>query len=466
MNDTATLTKVAAIAVGKPTFDVQLAQANVQAAFELLGEMVPQLSGRAEMVTEPHDVEAIVGSSSPVDVAVLIQATFTDARFAAALAGWAGRVIVWSFPEQPTGGRLRLNSLCGAILAANQLAIDHVHASFVHGAPGPQAQPQLAAALAGAPADRPAINSAPQVTEGEASVAARRVVAALRAASVGVVGDGPDGFGPCEVVERFGDVDLRPDRRQLDELFAAADAVSADELEAARNVVAARLDGLDQMPASETEPSLRLYGALGAMVAQRGWSAVATRCWPECFTDRGGAICSPLGMLADDGVPGACEADMLGATTMLALGQLAGTPAVLLDLVAVDTDADWAVLWHCGVAPTSTADPDQPALAGRHPNRELALTHQFSMRPGRITLARFSNSRGVDRLVYATGEVLASPPAFRGTSATVRFDHGAGDVLSTVLAEGLDHHLALVYGEFADELEALAAELGVSVVRL
>ena len=88
------------------------------------------------------------------------------------------------------------------------------------------------------------------------------------------------------------------------------------------------------------------------------------------------------------------------------------------------------------------------------------------MRPGRITLARFSNSRGVDRLVYATGEVLASPPAFRGTSATVRFDHGAGDVLSTVLAEGLDHHLALVYGEFADELEALAAELGVSVVRL
>ena len=40
------------------------------------------------------------------------------------------------------------------------------------------------------------------------------------------------------------------------------------------------------------------------------------------------------------------------------------------------------------------------------------------------------------------------------------------EMAAYVLAEGLDHHLALVYGEFADELEALAAELGVGVVRL
>ena len=44
-----------------------------------------------------------------------------------------------------------------------------------------------------------------------------------------------------------------------------------------------------------------------------GYDAFAIRCWPETFTEYGGAVCGPAAMMGDARVPCACEADVMGA---------------------------------------------------------------------------------------------------------------------------------------------------------
>ncbi len=470
---------VGVVAVGRSTFDTELAARTAEQAFAVLrgldvlgGVDQPDIDirGTARLVLEPDEVGDVASSwGSAVDVVVILQATFTDSRFTAEAGALADRVLVWSFPEEPTGGRLRLNSLCGAILAANELALNDRQASFVHLDPARVGVAhEVWQELCDEPRSRPPLDADPLRHDPsvEAADMARSVRARLESVRLGVIGDSPDGFGPCATVSGFGSLNLVADRHEMDELFELASGIEPSSLSGTRSRIEDRAEGLDLMTADEPEPSLRLHGALERMVKERGWHAVATRCWPECFTEQGGAICTPLGLLADDGVPGACEADMLGSLTMLVLGWLAEDAATLLDLVAVDAEDDTCVMWHCGVSPISMADPARRVLVDRHPNREMALVNRFGLRPGRVTLARMSNSRGVDRIVVGTGEVLDREPAFRGTVATVRFDRPASEVLATLTSEGLDHHLGLVYGDVADSLVALAAELGVGVVQL
>ena len=178
------------------------------------------------------------------------------------------------------------------------------------------------------------------------------------------------------------------------------------------------------------------------------------------------SACTPLALLNEDGVAAACEADALGAITMLILGWLGASRPALVDLVDVDSRDDTAVVWHCGVAPADFAPDHSPARAAVHPNRQVPLVQHLVMKPGRVTVARLSQSRGVVRLAIGGAEALDRPMPYLGSSGVLRFDRPAGEVLETVVGEGLEHHLAVVYGDCTAELEGVAAVLGIPTVRL
>jgi L-fucose isomerase-like protein len=55
-----------------------------------------------------------------------------------------------------------------------------------------------------------------------------------------------------------------------------------------------------------------------------------------------------MGLMNQAKVPCACEADMYGSLTALALQELAGEPSFLVDIVDMDKASDTGVLWHCG----------------------------------------------------------------------------------------------------------------------
>ena len=169
---------------------------------------------------------------------------------------------------------------------------------------------------------------------------------------------------------------------------------------------------------------------------------------------------------AENNFPGGCEADVHGVITSLILQRLAGEPAFNTDLVDIDKESDTCVFWHCGQAPVQMTDPDTDIRATIHSNRKLPLLNEFPLKPGRFTMARFSKGHGKSRLVLGGGEMLKAPLAFSGTAGVARLDSPVVDVLENLMAAGLEHHTAIVYGEHRPSLRYLAKLMAIEVVDL
>jgi L-fucose isomerase-like protein len=163
--------------------------------------------------------------------------------------------------------------------------------------------------------------------------------------------------------------------------------------------------------------------------------------------------------------PCGCEADANGTMTQLILQELSGEPAFGADMVEFNRADDSAVLWHCGQAPLTMADTS--VQGGIHSNRKLPLVMEFALKAGRVTLARLNRlPNGALRLAIGRGEILRAPKSFSGTSGVVRFDKPAMDVLDTILREGLEHHVAMAYGDHMASLVVLARMLKLPVLML
>jgi L-fucose isomerase-like protein len=92
---------------------------------------------------------------------------------------------------------------------------------------------------------------------------------------------------------------------------------------------------------------------------------------------------------------------------------------------------------------------------------------EFALKAGRVTFARLNRlPNGALRLAIGCGEILRAPKSFSGTSGVVRFDKPVMDVLDTVLREGLEHHVAMAYGDHTASLVVLARMLKLPVLML
>lgn len=454
--------RLAVFCLARPTFDVELAASHAAAALRSLEATGAEMIGDAELLMEGEALERRLeeAAAAAPDAALIVQASFCDA-------GMAKRIgerlevplAVWAFPEARDGGRLRLNSFCGLNLAAHALGRAGRRIGWLH-AP-PDARPDLEA-LFGEPSHRaplrapaaPAENAAPALAD--------------LAGRIGLVGAHPEGFDTCDFAA--GDLrdkfDVEVERIDLEELFSRARSADGGRVEALRKETADALTGLGDMEPEPLEKSLRSYAALSDLSAERGLGALAVRCWPETFTDYGCAVCGAMARLSGEGVPAACEADMLGAVAGRLMQALAGGPTMLTDIVDFDAADDSAVLWHCGLAPLEFCDPGFAPAAALHTNRRKPLLHEFPLRPGRVTVARISQALGEMKMVVGRGRMLTRPMSFTGTSGVIRFDAPAGRVRAALIGDALEHHLTIVYGDVKAGLESVAAATGLPVLDL
>ncbi len=91
---------------------------------------------------------------------------------------------------------------------------------------------------------------------------------------------------------------------------------------------------------------------------------------------------------------------------------------------------------------------------------------EFPLKPGLVTFARLSLATGSHRLVIGRGEMLRAPLSFGGTSGVLRFERPVRDVFDKIVGEGLEHHIALTYGDHADALTAMAGLVHIPILRL
>ena len=397
-----------------------------------------------------------------VEQILLLQVTFTDASMTVHVANAFPDLplAIWAVPEPRIGGRLRLNAFCGLNLASHALGLNGREFGWLYLSPE-EATDAVGELLAGA---RRSGRLDGAMTAG--SVGGSAVAEAIKGRRIGRIGAHPDGFDTCaydpEALRSLTGIEV--DALDLETLFDTARAVDAEDAARLRHSAETMLDGLEQVDQEELDRSLRLKLALDRIRADRALDAFAIRCWPETFTEYGGAVCGPVSMLGEARVPCACEADVYGAVTQLMLQETADSPVFLVDLVDMDTADDTGVVWHCGQAPASMAASRPEATI--HTNRKMPLLYEFALKPGRVTLVRLSQAHGETKLILSGGEMLERPMAFTGTSGVIRFDRAADAVLSDVIASGLEHHMALAYGDHRPQLRQLAATLGLPVLEI
>jgi L-fucose isomerase-like protein len=435
--------------IARTTFDMALAAQVVgEARAQLQGNDLHLVGPEAPM-TDMDGVQAALGllQAQPPDLLIVFQATFADSTMVMAVAqGVDAPLLLWAVPEARSGGRLRLNALCGINLAAHALKRAGQRYHYIYAEP----------------------NELDALEKVEALARAGRVRRMLKGARIGRIGEHPDGFDTCRVDtdalrERFG---VEVVQMALHPLFGRMQAADRAAVQAVRQGLSQRVTGLEALDVQAVDGTLSAYVTLRGLAVEENLQGFAVRCWPEFFTEAGCAACGAMSMLSDELTPCSCEADVNGTLTGLMLQWLSGEPAFLTDLVAVDREADGLVLWHCGLAPLSMADPASEPGGTVHSNRKLPLLMEFALKPGVVTVARLSEVTGSYRLVIGCAEMLSAGLSFSGTSGVLRFSRPGARVLDTIMTEGLEHHFSLTYGDHTAALAALAQMLGLPVLYL
>ena len=461
------MAKVAMVALARPTFDLACAQANFDSATALLRDLGAEVVGPAELIQTPADVAA--AHIPEADLYILFMASFSDASPAVELLGKVpGPILIWSMREPgEIGERLKLNSMCGANLAAHALMSAGQSFRHLHGnAAEDLVRVKLISALQG---------DLPEAIVPEHRVRYMADVAETQAAldrlsgkRIGTVGEAPIGFTPCtfdgpKLKELFG-LNILP--MTIAGAFERIAEVTPDRRDAAYESALAAQPSLAAVNVDEAKKVSSVEVALDDWRGVDGLAAIAIRCWPEFPTDLGACVCSSLGRLADRGTVTTCERDVMGAVTMLVSEALGCDENYLVDIVDLDESQDIIRLWHCGSAATKLAAEPENARQSIHCNRKLGVAGNFPLKTGPVTLVRIdrdvdpSNSTGL-RMVVSRGESISAPNHFQGNTATVRTEPHAAALVSGIVTGGYPHHLVISWVDVRPALRRMAHMLGI-----
>lgn len=461
-----TMSKIGILPLARPTFDVTFAEQNLSGMLDILDRSGHTICGPRSLLMDAETSRTAMDdlASQNPDRILMLQVTFTDAAMTVEAANrFKQPLSIWAVPEPREGDRLRLNSFCGLNLAAHALGLAGREFGYLY-ADARQAAAAVDELLAGQRIAAPV----ELADAGQPESVGAEAAGSLRGARIARIGAHPDGFDTCaydkDALASLAGVVVH--ELELADLFDCARSVSERDAATVRREAEGLLAGLADVNQGELDRSLKLKLAIDVIRANGDYDAFAIRCWPETFTEYGGAVCGPVSMMGEARVPCACEADVYGAVTTLLLQRVADAPAFLADLVDLDEQDDTGVVWHCGQAPISMADPDVSPGATIHTNRKMPLLFEFPLKPGRVTFFRISQARGQTFAVIGGGEMLKRPMAFTGTSGVVRFDSGAKNVLARIIGGAIEHHMAIAYGDHRVTLKAAAATLGVPVLEL
>lgn len=440
------------LALARETFDVEYAESKFKIAKSLLLSLSPDAIGFENLITNDEDADSALSffNSNDFEKIFLFQTTFTDAKFLLNFAKSIQKPIcIVSFPEPRTGGRLRLNSICGLNLAMHSLIKNDITPDFVIMEEDDKANEMSFSNFIESQ------NESNKIAWDIATIANINADFdySIDKQTIGIIGTRPEGFDTCdydsnEVTSKLNVslVDL-----ELEDLFDEAKDIEVETIVKTKSTVSSYLAGTEELVQEEFDKSLSIFHGLENLKDKHNLDAFAIRCWPETFTEYGCASCGPMAMMNEKKVSCACEADVLGGISCNILNQMNNNPSLLVDIVDVDKSDNSLVFWHCGLAPISMAK-EGTAKSGIHSNRKKPLLHDFSLKEGEITIFRVSKARGRLQFFVMKGQVLDRPNSFSGTSGVINLGENSAHKLEQMFKGGLEHHVAFTYGDISDKL--------------
>jgi L-fucose isomerase-like protein len=432
---------IGVVCLARTTFDHN-------AAFEIYKEQQKKLLKNIENITfhfekdlviEVEDARAAAKNlaSKDVDGVVIISGTFHLGHLALEINKTLGKPIhLWAFDELPyDGGKIRLNSVCGMNLNASNL--------YKSGTK----------------------NFTTSIGElDESWIDAIRVISTLKSAHIGIAGFRARGFfnlgvHDLSVYEKLG---VLLDHYELTDIMNMS--CDSGKVKSTKAEIK-KIFTCDSVGDEKIDLIAKLSVKLDNFMAENNLSALAIRCWPEFAAEFGISPCASMSYLQSKNRIIACEGDVEGAISMLAHRAVGAETPFLFDFSQVDLKNDFALLWHCGVAPCNLWDKKSECSLDTYFAGGKGMTADFVLKSGDISILRFDSVANEFRLFLQNAKAIPMEKELRGTYVKAKFDTSTKEVLDKVVYNGIAHHASMVYGDFIKPFEHLARIKGFEVIK-
>lgn len=342
-----------------------------------------------------------------------------------------GPVLFWALDELPyNGGKIRLNSVCGVNLNASNF--------FKAGIKGTS------------------FNIGSHIDE--SWIDAMKMYHAIRMANIAIAGYSADGFFNVNVC----DLDLYKYANILVNHFELQDLYSVvnNSQEAISHVDIESVYCCNSITKEQTCKVAQLAQSMKDFMDENKIDALTVRCWPEFAKLYGMAPCAAMSYLQGNGYIIGCEGDLEGTVSMLATSAIADSPPFMADLSQINFQDDFALMWHCGVAPYTLWDGVSERSLSNYRDGGKGMTADFVMKNGVVTFMRIDTANGETRVFAEKGTVIPMEKDLRGTYCKVKFEKSSRELIDIVTSTGVAHHVSMIYGDYIEAIKKFATIMG------
>jgi L-fucose isomerase-like protein len=392
-----------------------------------------------DLVIEVEDAQKAAARlrAEGIDGLVVISGTFHLGHLVLELDRELGvPILLWGLDELPyDGGKIRLNSVCGVNLNASNL-YKSGHRGY-------------------------------HVTIGDAIdenwVDAVRVVSAFRRSRVGIAGYRAHGFFNLDVADLavYREIGTLVDHFELADIYGRE--VPAAETKRRKKELEGTFDTTG-VTDEQVEKVASLSARLDSFMEENKLDALALRCWPEFAREFGVSPCAAMSLVQSEGRIIACEGDVEGALSMLAHRAVGGETPFLFDFSQVNVAENFALLWHCGVAPCSLWDGACTRSLDTYFAGGKGVTADFVLKQGDVSILRIDSAGEEHRMFLARARGIPMEKELKGTYLKVVFPEPVERVLNKIIYSGIAHHASMVYGDFIAPFEIVARIYGWHII--
>ena len=392
-----------------------------------------------ENVIEPEDAVGAIHYllQEEVDAVIMVSGTFHLGHLALMINDALKKpILLWGFDELPyNGGKIRLNAVCGVNLDASNLYKAGVD-NFV-------------------------VTIGNKVDENW--IKAIKGLVAIKTTTIGIVGYRAQGFYNVGIDELnlYKNTGLLINHYEISDLFKMQ--ASEEVIQKEKEYILSSFD-VSQLNDKQVDLVARLVASTLLFLKEKNVDALAIRCWPEFAATYGISPCAMMSILQGRGILLACEGDVEALISMICVKALGEATPFMADLSQVNFKEDYALLWHCGVAPCSLWDKKCVRSLDTYFAGGKGVTAGFVLKEGDFSIFRIDTARGKTRLFYEEGTALPMEKLLTGTFAKVKFVHSVKDVLDEVVNNGIAHHVIMGYIRYKEVVKILAKLMNWEVI--
>jgi L-fucose isomerase-like protein len=400
-----------------------------------------------EMGSSHEAIGRIIASfaENKVDVVIMLYGAFTGDDVSFSLSEMLRvPLILWAPYEEPFRKEERLfaNALCSMTMNSAALRRTGTVCHTVYGSLGDERAEKKVSGV----------------------IMAYQTIKSMRYATLGLLGYRPTAFYNCAFDEglirkTFG---VKIEETDLKVVFDKMQELPADEVRKDMEKVSGAYD-VSKLPENHLENHAKLYLALKEVMKNQNYDFGTIKCWPE-MGNLHTTPCAVLGRLADDGINIGCEGDVDAELTQMTEHFLTGKPTFITDMINIDEQENIITFWHCGNPAPSLFNPAYGSEIRNHPLAGQGTAFYGSLKPGKVTVARFCNIGGQYKLFLLSGEAVARERNTKGAMAFVRVEKPVRGITEQIISEGVPHHYSIVWEDVAGEMKLIASLLNIPVI--